>query len=218
MTVSAAATKDPNGRPLAFTWAVLRGDPTRTRVEVLNPEGTEARITVEWQDPRPVPGLPEIVSNRVDIGVFASNGVFDSAPAFVSILLPRHETRTYEPGPDGAMRTASIDYAPAEGAYADPALFPRADWRDDYIYGADGALAGWTRNRGDLTEDYAADGARILTRDAAGRPTHVERVAYPLAVEDGIPRIVERSTGRFEHPGAPLTDDREDPEDPVERP
>ena len=199
LTVSAEATGDPNGRPLTFTWAVLRGDPERTRIEMLDEAGTRARITVEWQDPRPVPGLPDIVSRRVDIGVFASNGVHDSAPAFVSVLLPRHETRVYEAGPDGAMRPVSIDRAAGPDDYADPALFPAMPWRDDYLYAADGASLGWTRTRDGFASDYAPDGARVLTRDAEGLPEHVEGVVYAVAAdEDGVTRVEERSAGRFE--------------------
>lgn len=104
MLVSAAATEDPNGRDLRFSWVLLRGDPARTRIEPLDAEGRRARITVAWQNPRPVPGRGEIRSARIDIGVFAHNGALDSAPSFVSVLLPRH---LIEPG-----------------AYADPALFP----------------------------------------------------------------------------------------------
>jgi hypothetical protein len=199
LTVSAEATEDPNGRPLTFTWAVLRGDPERTRIEVLDEAGARARITVEWQDARPVPGLPDIVSRRVDIGVFASNGVHDGAPAFVSVLLPRHETRVYETGPDGAMRPVSIDRAAGPDDYADPALFPATPWRDEYVYAADGAPLGWTRIRDGFASGYAPDGARILTRDAEGRPEHVEGVSYAVtADEDGATRVEERSTGLYE--------------------
>jgi hypothetical protein len=198
MVVSAEATRDPNGRPLEFTWRVLRGDPERTRIEVLNPEGTRARITVDWQDPRPVPGLPDITSARIDIGVFANNGVHDSAPAFVSLLLPRHEARVYEAGPDGAMRIASIDHAPEDAAYADPALFPRTGWRDDYIYAPDGTPLGWVRTRDGAETEYDAAGRRVLTRGEDGNPGRVEEVAYGLATtRNGVPVVEERSTGRL---------------------
>jgi hypothetical protein len=199
LTVSAEATEDPNGRPLTFAWAVLRGDPERTRIEVLDEARTRARITVEWQDARAVPGLPDIASRRVDIGVFASNGVHDSAPAFVSVLLPRHETRTYEAGPDGAMRPVSIDRAAGPDDYADPAIFPATPWRDEYVYAPDGTPLGWTRIRDGFATDYAPDGARILTRDAEGRPEHVEGVGYAVTADgDGVTRVEERSAGIYE--------------------
>lgn len=199
MVVSAAGARDPNGRPLRFEWRLLRGDPDRVRIEPLDAAGTAARITIGWQVPRPVPGRPDIGSARVDIGVFADNGVHLSAPAFVSVLLPAHEARVYETGPDGAERISRIDYAPPEGVYADPALFPRIDWRDDYAYGPDGTLLGWTRTRADRTEAFTPDGARVLTRDAAGDPAVVEPPRYALARgPDDLPRVTERPTGRVE--------------------
>ena len=183
MTVSAAATRDPNGRPLAFHWRLLRGDPERVRIRPLG-DGARAEIEIDWQAPRPVAEESPVVSSRVDIGVFASNGVHNSAPAFVSLLLPAHETRTYAPGPDGTPRIAAIDHADPKHAeaYLDPMLMARADWRDDYRYDADGRPAGWRRTRpGRPAEDFDAEGRRILDRDAAGRPRATAAVAYPLA-------------------------------------
>jgi len=124
MVVSAAETVDPNGRDLDFTWVLLRGDPARVRIEPLAPDGRRARIVLDWQAPRPVPGLPELQSARIDIGVFADNGVHPSAPAFLSVLLPAHERRVYDTGPDGVPRMIEIARDPAEGIYVDPALFP----------------------------------------------------------------------------------------------
>ena len=60
-------------------------------------------------------------------------------------------------------------------------LIPRADWRDDYHYAADGSLTGWTRTRGGRTDEYAADGARILVPAAGAAPAETEGVAYPLS-------------------------------------
>ncbi|MFA5538918.1 MAG: hypothetical protein WDA23_06910 [Gemmobacter sp.] len=122
LTVSAETTRDPNGRDLHFTWALLRGDPARVRIAPEGPSGARARIEVDWQGPRPVPGRADLTSARVDIGVFAHNGVHDSAPAFVSVLLPRHEIRRHETGADGISRAVEIIRRP--GVYADPALFP----------------------------------------------------------------------------------------------
>ena len=184
MTVSAAQTRDPNGRPLSFTWAVLRGDPARTRIEPLTPDGSQARITVDWQGPRPVSGQPKVLSQRVDIGVFAHNGVYDSAPAFVSILLPRHETRVYEPGPDGVPRPVSIDWRARPDSYADPLLFPEIPWRDTYHYDTAGRLTGWTRMR--KGEETAFD--------ASGVPVTGGRAHYlPVRGKDGVTRLEVRT-------------------------
>ena len=119
----------------------------------------------------------------------AGNGAFDSAPAIVSILFPAHETRRYEPGPDGTPRIASIDHAdPAKAqVYADPMLMARADWRDDYAWGPDGRLAGWQRSRpGQPPERFDAAGRRL---DPAGPRS----VTYPLhRTEAGALAVTER--------------------------
>src|SRR6056297_2868108 len=93
MVVSAEATRDLQGRAPELIWRLLRGDPARTWIEPLDNRGLRARITLDWQLPRPVPGRPEIRSNRIDIGVFARSGEHDSMPGLISILLPQHETR-----------------------------------------------------------------------------------------------------------------------------
>ena len=148
MTVSAAETRDPNGRPLEFHWRLLQGDPERVTIEP-SADGTSATITLDWHDPFVISEDNPVTTSRVDIGVFASNGVHDSAPAILSWYFPPTEKRRTETGPDGALRIAAIDHANPDRAYADPILVPRADWRDDFAYDAGGTLLGWTRVRGD---------------------------------------------------------------------
>ncbi len=195
--VSAEDTTDPNGRKLDFHWRLLRGDPDRVHIEP-DEDGRRARITVDWQEPRPVAEESPVRSARVDIGVFAGNGAFDSAPAILSIAFPAHETRRYEAGPDGTPRIAGIDYAdPAKAAvYADPMLMVRAGWRDDYAWNPDGSLAGWQRVRpGQPPEAFDAEGQRILSRDPAGRPAEIRAVGYRLArTPDGTLAIEERTS------------------------
>ena len=184
MTLSAEDSRDANGRPLSFSWALLQGDPARVRIEPLD-DGRRARVTLDWHDPYRISEENDQTTSRVDIGVFANNGVHDSAPAILSWTFPAHETRTYEPGPDGAPRIVSIDYADPEKrrVYADPLLYPRAAWRDAYAYAyaPDGAPRGWTRTTADGRETaYAPDGARVLEADPEGRPLRTEPVAYAL--------------------------------------
>ena len=148
MTVSAAETRDPNGRPLEFHWRLLQGDPEKVTIEP-SADGTSATITLGWHDPFVISEDNPVTTSRVDIGVFASNGVHDSAPAILSWYFPPTEKRRTETGPDGAPRIAAIDHTNPGRAYADPILVPRADWRDDFAYDAGGTLLGWTRVRGD---------------------------------------------------------------------
>ena len=181
MTVSAEETADPNGRPLSFEWRLLQGDPARVRITPAE-DGRSARIEMDWHEPFAISEDNPIRTSRVDIGVFANNGVHDSAPAILSMDFPSHETRVYAPGPDGRPRIASIDHAdPARArSLRRPDADGPGDWRDDYAYAADGTPLGWTRSRGDLTEAFTPEGERILTRTADGAPLAVEAVVYPL--------------------------------------
>lgn len=152
MTVSAADTADPNGRPLSFDWRLLRGDPARVRIEPLDAAGTTARIRIAWHDAyaEPAPDLGRTGTrtvSRVDIGVFAFNGVHDSAPGIISVTFPTHQSRVYAPGGTGSMRLVSIDHdAIARGAGSfDPVLYWSAPWRDVAEYGPGGVLRGWRR-------------------------------------------------------------------------
>jgi hypothetical protein len=192
MIVTAADTRDPNGRDLQFEWVMLRGDPGRVRITPLTPDGRYAQIEMDWQAPLPTPGAPDTLSHRIDIGVFANNGIHDSAPAFISILLPRHETRVYEAGPDGALRINSIDRGAAAGVYADPLLFPELPWRDQYQYDAAGKFTGWVRYRSEQISEYDAVGARIMARDTQGAPVETTPMRYPIERDkDGSVRLWE---------------------------
>ncbi len=180
MILSAEDSRDANGRALAYEWRLLQGDPERVTIEPLD-GGRRARITLDWHEPFTISEENPRLSSRVDIGLFAGNGVHDSAPAIMSWYFPPHEARSYAPGPDGAPRLVSLDHAARPQVYADPMLLPRAAWRDDFRYDAAGALTGWTRSRpGGPSDEYTAEGRRILTRDAAGAPARSEAVAYPL--------------------------------------
>src|SRR5262249_47443826 len=84
MVVSAEASYDVNKKPLTFTWVVLRGDAERIKITPLNKEQTKAEIVVPWPERRPIAPGASLESNRIDIGVFAHNGVHHSAPGFVT--------------------------------------------------------------------------------------------------------------------------------------
>jgi hypothetical protein len=96
MIVSAEDSFDINHRPLTFTWILLQGDPARVKITPMNPAGSIVQIVVDYPERRPVqPGSP-LESNRVDIGVFVDNGVYTSAPGFVTWYSLDNESRTYD--------------------------------------------------------------------------------------------------------------------------
>ncbi|MEM1048193.1 MAG: tetratricopeptide repeat protein [Pseudomonadota bacterium] len=193
MVVSASNTKDPNDRPLSFTWRVLRGDPDRVRIVPRSEDGATAEITIAWQERRAVPFNPKLSTDRVDIAVFADNGAHISAPAFVSFYFPPTQKRVY----DADGRIQEIDYA-AEDVYLDPALFGTRDWSDRYRYTPDGKLIGWDRTNATEVRQFTRHGALVVETDALGRAAKAQQVVYRAESDPkGQRSIVETPTGRF---------------------
>jgi hypothetical protein len=171
---------------------VLRGDPARIRINKLDDAGTQAELEVDYHERRPIAPDSPRESNRVDIGVFAHNGTYYSAPAFVCFYTLDNEKRTY----DGEHRIQVIDYTDAEAKnnYVDPLLDTRKDWRDEYHYADDGTPTGWTRLRGAERQDFTAAGDLILEKDAEGRATKTAAVRYVAAPgPDGLPMIKQET-------------------------
>lgn len=190
--LSAADTVDPNGRPLRFEWRVLRGP--GVTVEPHGPDGREATVTVPWIEPFPAPGAPRILTHRIDVAVFADNGRHLSAPAFFSVAFPPAGPRRF--AADGKPLEADYAADGAGGVYRDPLLTERRGWRDTYHYTPDGALIGWQRimSRG-RPYAFTRHGYRVLERDALGRPTLAQGVAYPVeSGENGMRHVRQRLT------------------------
>jgi hypothetical protein len=143
MAISAAATEDPNGRPLRYHWVLLQGDPARVRILPQGESGETARIEMDWHDPFPARPQLDLQSARVDIGVFADNGVHISAPATVSVLFPTHQAREYRAAAGGQMRLHAIDYTegPESVPRRDAVIWPEAPWRDTLEWGEDSRVA-----------------------------------------------------------------------------
>ncbi|MCE9520570.1 MAG: hypothetical protein K8R87_13580 [Verrucomicrobia bacterium] len=92
LTVSARRSNDIGGHPIQFHWALLQGDAHRVKIEPTS-DGSEAQITLAWHpEIRSAAGL---ASHRVDIGVFATNGITWSAPAFITFFMLPNELRQY---------------------------------------------------------------------------------------------------------------------------
>ncbi|SES93517.1 tetratricopeptide repeat protein [Oceanicella actignis] len=183
MIVSAADTRDPNGRKLRFKWVLLRGDPDKVRIVPLDPDGTRAEIVVAWHERVPPPGRPDMDGQRVDIGVFADNGAMHGAPSFISIAFPPRQKRVY--AEDGRILSVEYDADELAERYADPMLHPLRAWRDDYVYDQRGRPLGWRRSFADgRVQDYTRHGALIEARDALGRPVRARVMRYPAGPRD----------------------------------
>lgn len=122
MVVSAKGSYDVNGRPLKFHWAVLRGDAERIRINPMEKDGSVVELLVPWHERRPVLPGSLLESNRVDIGVFAHNGAYWSAPAFVCFFYLDDEARTY----DASGRILEMFYGYGTTTIGCPLAQPRA--------------------------------------------------------------------------------------------
>ena len=196
LVVSASGTVDPNGRPLTFHWALLQGDADRVKITPLGKTGDRAEIRVSWHDRFTVPGFPELKTDRVDIGVFASNGKYFSAPAFVSFFYPADQKRSY--GPNGRIHCIDYDDPAFRKRYVDPLLYPSRDWRDCYQYDDAGRLLGWNRVAGGSVQRFTRDGEKVIETDNDGRPILAEAMEYAVApTKEGRPKIVQHPAGHF---------------------
>jgi hypothetical protein len=100
-------------------WVLLQGDLARIRIQS-DKNGAEAVVAVAWHPE--MRGAGGIQSHRVDIGVFAHNGVAWSAPAILSFYMLPNEARFY----DAKGRLEEICY---EAANPDPGLPATNDLR-----------------------------------------------------------------------------------------
>jgi tetratricopeptide (TPR) repeat protein len=194
IVVTAGATKDPNGRPLAFHWTVLRGDADRIAIKPLDDKRQKVEIRIPWHERRTVPSSPELTTDRVDIGVFADNGKALSAPAFITYFYPGDQKRSYEP--EGRVRCIDYDDPGFRKRYVDPLLFPARKWRDCYDYDDSGALLGWNRVGEGSLQRFTRHGHKVVETDSEGRPAVAEGVRYEIEpAKSGRPNVVQVSTG-----------------------
>jgi hypothetical protein len=193
--LSAAGTRDPNGRPLQFRWVLLRGAPEAVRLSPAQGGGAEAIVEVDW-------GAGDGSAPRAEIAVFAHNGAVWSAPAIFSVLTPVHERREWDAG----GRILFVDHATAPPS--DPLVFPARRWSDAFERTPDGALLGWRRQRADGSIDrFTRHGARVIDEDELDRPLRAVGIGYDLVrPSPGAPAtVVERETSEvliYEYDGA----------------
>ena len=140
MIVSAAETRDPNGRPLDLRLAPAAGRPGEGHDRARSSDGRQradhARLA------RPLPRSPRTTRSSPPASTSASSPTTacTTAPRRSSAGTSRRTRRAATRPARTARRASSRSTTPTRPAetYADPMLVPRADWRDDYRYDADG--------------------------------------------------------------------------------
>ena len=191
LVVDAGGTVDPGGQPLTFRWVVLNG---KADIYLLDDSGSKAEIVVPWYERQPMIWQPNLTSDRVDIGVFASHGSYWSAPAFISLDFPANEKRSYRA--DGQIAEIDYDDPAFRQRYVDPLLFPARHWHDVFRYDDYGDFLGWNRIRDNVMRRFSRDGAQVTDIDDFGRPVRALEIQYKLGRGlDGLPEVDEVPTG-----------------------
>ena len=190
MVLRARPTGTKDATELTYQWVVLSGDRNRIKINQRNEEGSEVELIVPWHDRRPVAGQPGMTTDRVEIGVFVSNGKYYSAPAFINFLYPPNQKRHY----NDQRQIVSIDHRDPDLAvrYMEPRLFSKRDWSDTYRYDENSTLIGWQRRRGKWISNYTRDGAKIIAWDDQDRATKARSIRYKVEVEKrGVTKVIE---------------------------
>ncbi|MEQ9407608.1 MAG: hypothetical protein RIK87_07760 [Fuerstiella sp.] len=191
MKVSAKRSFDLNGRPLQWYWKVLQGDPERIRIQPESSDNSVVSISVGHHERQPIRPGSDLESSRVDIGVFAHNGLHYSAPAIISFLWPTNAVRTYSD--DGRILSVRYRTPDQGGLYCDPALVSGRNWTDTYLYDEENRLQGWERRRDSTAELFTADGRLVTATDEAGGVLEAVQVEYVITRgEDGRPLLVQK--------------------------
>jgi hypothetical protein len=183
IVVSASSSRDVNGLPLTYRWAVLRGEPRAVEITPQNEVGSLVEISLRWQPRRLVAAGADLESNRVDIGCFVYNGAWWSAPAFVTFFTLDNEDRTYDT--QGRIQRVTYTGADEPGNYVDPLIALPKSWQDEYHYDSEGELTGWTRRRGRHREEFTAGGRLITKRGEDGSAREMRAVGYAAKARGG---------------------------------
>jgi hypothetical protein len=189
MVLSAKNSLDANGRPLTYHWAVLRGNPGQIEIRPRNDERSEVEIVVSYHERFPVAPGARLESNRVDIGAFVHNGEYYSPPSFISLFYLDNEERAYDE--EGRIRSVQYSGGETPGNYVEPLLDVPKDWRDEYHYGPDGELTGWTRSFRGESLAFTAEGRLLVDPAPGGREPEARPVLYlGMPGEDDLPVLV----------------------------
>lgn len=191
IVVSAAESFDANNRPLSFHWKVLRGDPAHVKINPLNQDGSKVEVLIDYHSQTVIEGSTRN-TNLVSIGAFVNNGIYYSAPAFVTSYTFNNEVREYDSETKHLLKTTY------NSNYADPTLTTVKSWESDaYQYDSQGVLTGWVRMKAGQPYDFTKEGYLVVEKNLDGKINKVSNVNY---TKDTAKKITWQTTGQpFEY-------------------
>jgi hypothetical protein len=181
MKLSAANSGDLLRRPVQIRWKVLQGDPSAVEITP-SADGREARVRVRWQAPFTTAG--GIRSHRLDIGVFADNGIAVSAPAFLSFYQLPNERHFHDRG----GRVAEILYQTHNPDLGLPAA--SADTRWLKVMSAVAVKGDGLKNR--LMQRLLTGADRDLIQAEWLKLTELAKTAEPARASSALQSALER--------------------------
>lgn len=169
LTARVTGIREWSGRPLQIHWRLLRGNPELVTI-TRSDSSPEATIRVQWHGkPADAPAFPKpIAGHRVEIGVFADDGINYSPPCFITFHFLSNERRRY----DDEGRIQETDYR-FDGSFTDITLTSEKPWRDVYHYDKNGKPTGWTREEENKAAVQFDAGGRMM-RDGKAVPVRYE--------------------------------------------
>jgi len=179
IVIDAGESYDVNKRPLTWHFAVLRGAPGSVRIKPLNRQGSVVEIEFDYQTERPIEGSDRPSSLAI-VGAFVHNGVYYSAPGFITSFSLWNEERTYDEQKLLRETRYSGGHVNNEVNPVFSVSLPKSWDRDVYSYDLNGRLTGWMRQAGSKYAFFTADNMLVRERDGEGRPSSVSIIRYDL--------------------------------------
>lgn len=184
--LSAENSFDINGRSLSYHWSIIRGDPAHVRITPQNAEGSVVEIEIDYHPETVIEGTT-IKTNVVSVGAFVHNGVYYSAPGFVTSYTMPSEVRNYDQASGRLLDVSYIDRT-AQELMPNINGYPQGWEKDVFHYDGDGKLSGWTRTDQGADYEFTPEGYQVITSDGDGKPELVQEVSYSTDWSGTLPR------------------------------
>lgn len=193
ITVSADSSYDVNDLPLTYEWRVIRGAPETVRITPLSADRQTVRIEFDQWNGDTIPGTAIFSSLQV-VAVFAHNGSYYSAPAFVTSFQAPNQVREYDTARGAPLQVTYHDYDLLES------LDRNRSWdRDTFsLWPQTPVPSGWTRHGGGQSWDFAANGWLVGERNASDQVIRAQQVYYSSRDTLSRTRVVWSTSGSME--------------------